>query len=153
MTATSSALVFAHESVSETWNEAQDLIAANHHETGALPDEEFELDRSAYFKLEIAGILRLYTVRDAGKLMGYALFTVSKHSHYRNTTIARQDVLYVVPAYRGVLACRFIEWTDAQLKGEGVQRVLRHVTEKVDYSRVLEHLGYRLAEWAYLRTL
>lgn len=154
MTAISTGITFQRESITETWDEALGLMAANNLETGALPMEDFHPDKATYLQFEVLGIARLFTVRDDGKLVGYGLFMVSKgHPHYPGVTFARQDVLYIAPDHRGLNSLKFMDWTDICLASEGVKRILRHVTRKVDYSRALEHLGYEEIERTFMREI
>lgn len=145
---------FARESVRQVWDEAERLLKINHAETGALPQEDFSPNRQKYAELDYLGVLELYTMRDdKGALVGYSVFIISDHPHYRGVTFACQDVLFVVPEHRGINAVEFMAYQDARLKEEDVHYCYRHVTQKVDYSKTLERMGYAQIERKFLRKL
>lgn len=129
------------------------LTLENNAETGFLGEEEFSPDEKKYLALEDQGLVRLFTIRKERELLGYALFFVTPHLHYPSTTFALQDALFVSKGLRGISAFRFIQFTDLELKSEGVQVVYRHVSGKRDYGRVLKHLGYSPIETGYARRL
>lgn len=145
---------FAVESVGDVWGEATALMERNEAETGPMEGEEFAPDKDNYLILEKTDMLRLFTVRKDGRLIGYAMFIVTPHSHYTKMMWAIQDVIYVDEAYRfGRLTMRFIDYQDALLREGGVDVVLRQVSVKVDYSKMLERMGYTEKERGFTRRL
>ena len=148
-------VVLARESVAAIWDEAAPLALAHHHEVGALPDEDFEMNREGYSKVEAAGITRVFTAREAdGKLVGYAvLMSCPGTLQYRKLNWATQDVLYLSPLHRGLLSLRFLIYQDLWLKEEGFHVVYRHDTTSKPYGRILLHIGYRLNDRGYVRDL
>jgi L-amino acid N-acyltransferase YncA len=142
---------FALEPVTEVWDEAVSLTQANHGETGVLDEGPFDPQAESYVNLDTTGLLRLFTMRDEGVLVGYQVFIVSPHLHYPSMLWASQDVVYVAPRCRGRAAVRFMRWVDEQLKNEGAHVILRHVSRKLDFHRTLERMGYYEQEVAYVR--
>ncbi len=154
MTVASHAITFQPESIAEFWDEALALAAANHAETGFLDGARFAPDYDQYRALDEIKRLRLFTMREDGKLAGYAVHLVTQqHLHYPGTAMAMQDVLYVAPWARGLNAVAFLEWMDETLKAQGVEFVIRQVTTKVDYHRTLERMGYKPVSTTFLKEL
>lgn len=146
--------MFAEEKISDAWDDALELIQANHEETGAGDGEEFKPDRARYEKFSELDLIRVFTARWEGRLIGYCLFFVTPHLYYPALLTAQQDVLYVQPAFRGRGALRFIRWIDTTLENEAVKIIIRGVSLKLDYSRLLvERLGYKPLEKVFWRTL
>lgn len=144
----------AREVVSEVWDEAIPLVSANHAESGSLPSSDFGPQKATYEALEKAGILKVFTARDAAVLVGYAVFIVSPtHLHYPKTSWAIQDVMYVDPKARGTMPLRFMLYQDICLRSDKVDLVYRHNTLHKSYSRLLLHLGYRAEEVRYFKDL
>ena len=144
-------MTYAQERIAEVWDEAWPLIVANAHET-ALSDIPFQPNRRHYEELERLGVMRLYTARVGGVLVGYTLFLVSFHPQYAGTKMAIQEVLYMDPAHRGFGAARFIVWSDDKLKAEGAGAVMRQVRHgAADYGRTLERMGYVPTQLSYLK--
>lgn len=107
------------------------------------------------------GSLRIFTIRDAGRLVGYSVFTVIRNPHYKGSVQATQDILYLVKALRGKrhgetgksIGFCFIDWCDSQLKADGVQLVYHHVKFSHDWGSMLEKMGYKPVEKIYGRRL
>lgn len=146
-------MTFARERIRDVWPEIQPLLRTNNYETGSLHGVEFAPDADRYWQLEDAGIARIYTMRYCARLVGYACFFVSPHLHYPRTVWALQDVLFVLRDHRGGSAVMFVEWTDDELRADGVDFVLRHVSEKRDYSRTLDRMGYEPVDTSFMRRL
>jgi len=148
-------VIFARETLAEVWDEALPLIRAHGEEIrfveGLLPDP----DRIKLERAEQAGIYVVFVVREpeACALVGYAGFMLAPHLHYRTSTWAVQDVLYVLPRYRLRTAADFMRWTDARLTGMGASVVIRSVSVHRDYSRLLTRMGYSPVGTQYLRRL
>lgn len=97
-----------------------------------------------YTALAAAGVMRVFTARLGGALIGYSVHVVTPSLHYTVQT-ASEDILFVLPAHRhGTLGSRLIAVADEQLRAEGVVLSMRHVKFRpdLDYSRVLERMGY-----------
>jgi hypothetical protein len=141
------------ETIDACWDESRDLLKINNDETGAIRGEEFAPNKDRYKQIEELGLLRLFTMRDAGKLVGYCVMFISHHMHYPTTLWAHQDVLFVVPEWRGFAAIRFIRTIDRALKESGVKYVIRQVTTKKNFSRTLVRMGYEELETSFMRGL
>lgn len=143
---------FQRASISELWDEAQDLIQANHEETGALPREYFRPEKASYEEIERRGASLTFSMRrPGGVLAGYSVFFTLAHLHYPGILMAYQDVLYVRPEDRGPHVLHFIAYQDRELERLGVKAVIRHVKPHRDYSHLLVSLGYGRHEISYLR--
>jgi GNAT superfamily N-acetyltransferase len=123
-------------------------------EIAHYPDIPLACDYAAYFKMEAAGCLRIYTVRNPA-LIGYAIFQVRHSLHYAGSLQAMQDVIYIDPAYRlGRLGMRFLAWCETQLKCEGVQVLMHHVKERHPaLGRILKRQGYEVMDVLYTKRL
>lgn len=144
---------FAREFLPAFWDEAISLTKANNEETGAVPGVEFSPDKERYFETERLGFIVSFTLRVAGRLVGYCLMFVSNHLHYPSLIWAVQDTLFVSKEHRGLSAVKFIKWVDEQLKGMSINVVIRQVSSKLDYSRTLERMGYGAIETGFIRRL
>ena len=104
--------------------------------------------------MQNAGKLRVFTARDAGRLVGYAVFTVDFAVHYSTSLQAIQDVLFLLPAYRNAgNGGQLISYCDHVLRGEGVQCVIQHVKRAHDFGPLLSVLGYEPIETIYVKRL
>lgn len=119
--------------------------------------DDFELDPDweHYFKASVMGMLVICTARQAnGKLIGYAAYSVYQNPHYRKVKNAMQDVLFLHPGKRGLMAgYNLIKFADKHLASLGVNLVVHHVKVKFDFSPMLVRLGYQQSEKIFEKRL
>jgi GNAT superfamily N-acetyltransferase len=126
------------------------------HWTEVAPHQDIPLDPDydTYYRLEAAGCLRVYILREHGIAMGYAVFTVLPNMKYRTSIHAMADLLFLAPHLRKQgLGREFLAWVDDQLRAEGVQIVRQGVERTYDFSSLLDSLGYELEGRVYARRL
>ena len=148
-------VAFAAEAFSKVWPEAQLLMQAHWAELAHYPDIPLDPNEATYAAAESLGILRVFTVRDAGDLVGYCAFHVCPAPHYKTSIQAHGDVIYLHPALRGrLVGLRFLKWCDAQLSDEGVQVVYHHVKlAHPQLGGVLNKMGYQPIDTIYGKRL
>lgn len=134
----------ARERIHSLWTELWPLLQAHWHEIAHYQDIPLNPDFVAYEQAEEAGMLRVFTARDGGELVGYCAFFVRTNLHYCTSLQAAQDVLFVHPNWRGSgEAARFIAWCEQQLQDEGVQVVFQHLKVATPHTiRQFERMGY-----------
>ncbi len=131
-------------------------LCVRHWEEIALNKGAIALDPDwdRYAQLEALGALVLATARAAGELVGYQIFLVTPHLHYRRSLTALSDVVYLAPEHRlGTAGIRLMRCAEAELKRRGVQRVVQNVKLHTDWGRVLERMGYAPIERIYSKLL
>lgn len=133
------------------WYERIDHCLRTEHwpEVGHYRDIPIEMNWEHYLRLTH---LRTYVAVEGSELLGYAIFFVSPHLHYRHTIVAQQDILYVRPKHRG-FGREFILWCDDQLRILGAVTVFHHLKPWFDWGPMAESLGYEFAEKIYSRRL
>ena len=124
---------------SKLFDELVPLIAGHHLEISRFKDLELRPDWESYSKLSDAGVLRTYTARDNGKLVGYAIFVVQKHPHFSGSTQASEDLLYLEPSMRlGRIGLDFLKWCDQELVSQDkvsvIYREREHTSTTTDQS-------------------
>lgn len=133
-------------------DEARLLLKENYEEAG-VSFLNFDPDYEAYKNLYSQDMIRAFSMREkeSGKLVGYQVFMLIKHLHYKDTLWAMQDFFYIKPEFRGWPAMEFVRWADRILFGSGVDIIYRHVSLKKDYSGLLEFLEYAPVEKSYAK--
>lgn len=97
-----------------------------------------------YQKLEQAGNLKVFTVRDSDVLIGYCIFFIDTHIHYKDLLVATNDVLYLTKAYRkGTTGIKLIKYADSTLRNIGVNKITWHIKDSLDFSPILIRIGYK----------
>jgi GNAT superfamily N-acetyltransferase len=131
---------------------------------GVLPEHYDELcvtkdfplmpDYEAYGRLHVAGMLRCITVRDDNELIGYAIFIVHPHLHYRSCITAFEDIYFLKKEHRkGRVGIRLFQFAEDVLKKEGVHRIIMHTKIHMDNTHLFEYLGYKLTDKLFTKIL
>lgn len=133
--------------------EIQPLSENHWDEVNIYKDIPLNMDWDTYTAAENMDRLALFTVRDDGRLIGYAAYYLSPQGHDRENLYALQDALYVVPEFRGKASIQLIRESTARLKELGVVVVLQNVKVTHDFGPMLERMGYEKTESVYSRRL
>lgn len=132
--------------------EVMPLLELHYHEIASFKDIPLAPDFTAYKQREADGLLRVYTAREDGKLIGYACFFFARNLHYSTSVQAVQDVLYIDPGQRGRgFGPEFLAFCDAALAADGAEVVFHHVKEAHPALGILlSRMGYGATEriWA-----
>ena len=115
---------------------------------------EFDPDWETYEALEQAGILKVFTVRSEGKLVGYYSCVVSPSLHSRGLLQAAVDAIYLHPDYRkGLTGYKLIKFAEKCLKEDNVKIILLGTTEVNPIDPLLLKLGYSKTEAKFEKVL
>jgi GNAT superfamily N-acetyltransferase len=149
------AVTFQRERAHDLWGEIEPLLEAHYREIATFQDIPLAPDRERYNTAEDNGMLRCYTARIAGKLIGYAVFFVSQHAHYGTSKQAVQDVVFISAEHRrGRLGLEMLRYAENALKDEGVDVAHHHVKVKHPaLGKLLEHMGYAVTEHVYTKRI
>lgn len=146
--------LFLRESIERCWDEAAQMVAANHAETGFESVEKFHPLRDFYVQQERAGIAKLFTMRHAGKLTGYQVFLVYPHPDHDFELSASQRTLFVYRDHRGIEAAHFMRYAHGELARDGVKHLARQVRVcGPDYSDFLLADGFVEVERVFVKVL
>ena len=148
--------VFSRESFDAVIDEAIPLGDQHWLETGAGESPfPLELDVERYRRAEASGVLRIYTVRMGGVLVGYASWILSSSLHHKGILTATNDLFFLLPAARAPrVATRWLDFIEEALTAEGAQAVF--INSRVGHPALVKLLsarGYRLLEQTHVREL
>jgi hypothetical protein len=112
-------------------------------------------DWQLYFEWAKARRLKVFTVRDSGKLVGWHLSLVGPHPHYKTTLFGMQDLYYVLPEYRAMptIGLRLFGEMEDGMRQLGVKRLIGNTKVHVDKSPLFEHLGWQKTGLIYEKVL
>lgn len=132
-------------------NEIKPLLFEHWEEIAVNKDKiKLDPDYDSYLYLAKTGLLKVYTVRDNGKLVGYYSTLVTPHLHYRNNTYAINDLIFLIPEFRGKLVgLKLIKFAEQELKKLGVSVIMLHTKTEHSFSTIAERLGYSCVEETY----
>lgn len=147
-------ITYQVERAAELWDEIRPLLIRHWEEIAHFKDIPLNPSVDAYARLEAAGVLRCYTVRLAGALIGYLVATVVPSLHYSGSLQAHQDVLFLLPEHRrGRIGLHLLRFAEKALREEGVQVLHQHVKVAHDFGPLLERDGYELVDKIYAKRI
>lgn len=134
--------------------EMQSLFSAHYDELCVTKDFPLAPDYDAYKRLAEGGMLRCITVRADDELIGYAIFIIQPHLHYRTCMTAFEDLYFIRKDYRkGRVGIRLFKYAEEVLKGIGVNRIIMHTKIHLDNSSLFEYLGYKHTDKLFTKIL
>jgi len=100
-------------------------------------------DWAAYQTLFDQGKLYALGVYYLGGLIGYSVFFLRRHIHYKDNLVADNDVLFLFKSSRqGRLGIELIRESETRLARLGVTKITWHVKKSRDFRPILVRLGY-----------
>ena len=149
-------MTYQQESLVTCKSDAIPLLE-RHWEEIALHKDKIKLnpDWDAYADLEDAGVLKIFTARDAGwKLVGYFVVFVKAHIHYKDHLFAYNDIVFVDQDYRkGFTSPRLMMFAEKCLKADGVEVIVVNTKRHKPFDSLLIWLGYKHIENIYSKVL
>ncbi len=148
------AITIQEERITEELKDEFTSLAYKHWEEIAThKDIPMSIDWESYEALDNSDHLVGMTARDGdGILVGYAVFILHYHPHYKEHIYAQQDVLFVDMSKRKTMAgvgLKLIRESEKVLASYGVDVIHHHVKVKHDFSPFLERLDYNFVEKIY----
>jgi L-amino acid N-acyltransferase YncA len=141
--------------------EASGLFLAHWCEATADTTIPLNVDWERFRAFETAGMEVCVAARRNGRLIGYAVYLVFPHLHYRGWIVADSDVFFLEPEDRkGWIGINLFRAVEAALRAKGVDEVYQRVKLHVKPGRGRGHLGtlfrflgYRAVELTYRKKL
>jgi len=147
-------LVYADVDGFAVLNEMDDLFPDHYEELCVTKEFDYEPDYDAYKRLAQAGMLRCITCRNDADLIGYIIFFVSPHLHYKSCITATEDLYFVKKEFRkGRVGIKLFQYAEKVLKDRGVQRIVMHTKVHLDNTKLFEYLGYKQTDKVFSKIL
>lgn len=125
-----------------------ELVALNQGKIKLNPDYE------EYARLDAAGVLKCFTARKDGALVGYFILMVSKSIHYSDHLFAVNDVIFVKPDSRaGATGYKLIKYAEDYCKDMGVSVLTLNTKVHLPFDKLMLHMGFDLIERIYSKYL
>jgi len=148
-----SKITYAVETPKQLKEEIQPLFDKHWAEIAMFPDKiKLDVNWEKYYELQEIGVLRAFTARCDGKLIGYSVFFVLPHIHYQKDVFAMNDILYIDPDYRkGRNGVGLILYSEKKLKEEGVSVIKIDTKFSNKVGELCSLMGYTKAEVSYMK--
>ena len=146
-------IVFAEEQLQHVLEEMKPMLLEHWEEVAMYKDKiDFSPDYNKYFSMCDMGFIRLYTMRDNGKLVGYSLFFTMPHLHYSKDMFAVNDVVFVDPEYRlPFITPAFFNYVEEQLSRLGMSVITYHMKVYKPFEKLMNGLQYNFTEHLYTK--
>lgn len=148
-------MVFDREPLRPALEEALSMLTEHQARVAHFPTQRLDPDPHVWDEVEAAGLLRVFTVRDGGTLVGVGLLHVGPHPTWGHRT-AQQLALCVDPRVRrGWVGVAFLKYIERALRDEGCQYLYQETMPMTSPAlpRVLTRLGYRPVGTLYAKEL
>lgn len=141
----------AHECLASVKEDIKPLIE-KHWELVALNQGAIKLnpDWEQYAKLDAAGILRVFTARESGELVGYCVLVVSRSMHYKDHIFANNDVTFVLPDHRaGATGYQLLKYAEEHCAENNISLLNVNTKVHIPFDNLLLGMGFTLIERIY----
>lgn len=149
-----STLIYEDVDGSKFINELEKIFPEHYDELCVTKDFVLEPDYDAYRRMFSAGMLRTFTCRCDNELIGYIIFIIQPHLHYKSCNTAFEDVYYLKKEFRkGRIGIQLFKYAEDVLKQIGVNRIIMHTKIHMDNSKLFDYLGYKHTDKLYTKLL
>jgi hypothetical protein len=142
-TACEQQFTYKAETLSECREELDRLFPLHYEEIALFRDRiRLEPDWPKYEQAENAGILKIFTVRAGGELVGYYVGSLITHPHYASHRMLFTDIFFLRSDYRrGLAGLDFLRAIREEAKRLGAEYL--HIGTKLhhDLGALIERLG------------
>lgn len=106
-----------------------------------------------YQVLENSGLCKLFTAREEGMLIGFALYAVHEHLHH-DFIQAECTLLAVRPENRSHgIGKKLVQYAEHWFKEHGVSHMVHHYRVLYHTTPLFERLGFKLEDVSYVKEL
>src|SRR5262249_35716557 len=130
------------------------FVLAHRELYGDTRPEDYPTVGDMFERMDNAGLFKMFTARDAGRLVGYVNFMVAKSIHPGPSWIeARHNSVYVRPEYRGWIPIALLKFAEKELAAMGVSAISFGTRLDRPLGKLYERMGYKPIEIIYHRVL
>jgi len=145
-------ITFQEESYTKFFSkEFMELYKLHWEEIGAFNKQKIRLlpDWDVYRAMGKQNRLITFTVREDSTLIGYSIFILANHHHYKATSLAENDILYLKPEFRkGLTGYRFIKYCVEKLKKE-FDVIILSMKAEYSFEPIVKRLGFKLTDYKF----
>lgn len=133
---------FCQECLGDVRGEIEPLLREHKSEVDHT-DRPVNPDWETYESLEDLGLLKIFTARESGTLVGYFVAILSPDLHSKGYYNCVDDLFFISHPYRkGLTGYKLVKFVEDCLKADGVDRLYIKTTTKNKIDPFMVKLGY-----------
>ena len=111
-------------------------------------------DWEAYANLELAGVLKIFTARDGGQLVGYVSCFLLPDIHSCGILSANFEILFVTASHRNSsVGIKLMKFAEKCVRQDGAEFCFVTTTQQNSASKMMKRLGYKAIETKFEKDL
>jgi hypothetical protein len=147
-------ILYQEEAYSACIEELKAIYPEHYEELAVEKSVPLEPDYDTYLALEKLGKISLITCRKDSELIGYVMFFINTHMHYKSCKVAHEDIYYLKKPYRkGRIGIKLFQYAEQAMREKKIDRIVFGTKVYLDNSKLFEYLGYRFYEKLYTKLL
>jgi len=151
---TGRAIAYTEERFSDLREEGAGLFALHWFESAADRGVPLEVWWDYYRTMEAAGLMLTVVARSAGRMIGYAVYAIGPHPHYKSLIVGHSDCYFADPSYaKGWVGINLFRDAERRLAARGVHVVTANVKLHVKRGRLGTRTLERLFRWMGYRPI
>lgn len=145
-------ITYKIKTVEECFDDVQELLQNHYEELSVTKQYKLNPDYEVY--KQNSGRIKIVICEDDGVTVGYIVFFVSPHLHYKDCLMAVEDIYYLKPEYRkGSTGIKMFRFAEIYLKSVGVNMVKYSTKTHLDNSKIFEYLDYKFIEKVFIKAI
>lgn len=112
------------------------------------------IDYNFFLQRQLDGKLNICTARENGKLVGYHVCLIDRHTQSKDLLVGTVQHVHVLKEYRkDNNGSNFLKFVEKVLKEKGVKLLFMAVNPKLKTDKLLERMGFTIDEIVYSKGL
>lgn len=145
-------ITYTTTTVQECFEEIQKLFENHYEELSVTKQYKLNPDYEVY--LQNSGRIRVILCKDDDAIIGYIVFFVAPHLHYKDCLMAIEDIYYLKPEYRkGTVGIKMFKYAEKHLKSLGINLVKYSTKTHLDNTKLFEYLDCKFIEKVFIKEL
>lgn len=145
-------ITYTTTTVQECFEEIQKLFENHYEELSVTKQYKLNPDYDVY--LQNSGRIRVILCKDDEAIIGYIVFFVAPHLHYKDCLMAIEDIYYLKPEYRkGTVGIKMFKYAEKHLKSLGINLIKYSTKTHLDNTKLFEYLGCKFIEKVFIKEI
>ena len=145
-------ITYKIKTVEECFDDVEKLLQSHYEELSVTKQYKLNPDYEVY--RQNSNRIKVVVCEDDDVIVGYIVFFVSPHLHYKDCLMAVEDIYYLKPEYRkGSTGIKMFRFAEVYLKSVGVNMIKYSTKVHLDNSKLFEYLDYAFTENVFIKMI